>query len=84
MKDLDEPGLVSGYYTLALPTTIEQVQEPRSTHSFFSENFVDAELVPCYVGDCSGATTAVTSDSWARIKAAFQYGGGAAGRHAKP
>ena len=34
---------------------------------------VDAELVPCFVGDCSrSVTTSVTENSWGRIKASFQ------------
>ena len=37
-----------------------------------ADNSVDGELVPCYRGDCSGASTAVKQDSWARIKASFR------------
>ena len=33
---------------------------------------VDAELLPCFHGDCSGASTAVRADSWGRIKASFR------------
>ena len=34
--------------------------------------FADAELIPCYRGDCSDAPTGVTQDSWGRIKASFR------------
>ena len=37
-----------------------------------ADNFVDGELIPCFRGDCSGATTAVSQDSWGRIKASFR------------
>jgi len=35
----------------------------------YSSEFVDGVLIPCNVLDCSGATTPVSPDSWARIKA---------------
>lgn len=38
-----------------------------------SEGFVDAELVPCHVSDCSGSPeTGVRADSWGRVKASFR------------
>ncbi|NKB66639.1 MAG: hypothetical protein GKR89_06225 [Candidatus Latescibacteria bacterium] len=44
------------------------------TGTTVSDGFVDAELIPCKVLDCSGAqTTAVQSTSWARIKASLSY-----------
>jgi len=39
----------------------------------FADKFVDGELIPCSVGDCSGGpSSAVRSDSWGRIKASFR------------
>ena len=37
-----------------------------------ADNFVDGELIPCYRGDCSGATTGVSQDSWGCVKASFR------------
>ena len=37
-----------------------------------AECFADGELIPCYRGDCSGASTVVKQDSWGRIKASFR------------
>lgn len=38
-----------------------------------ADGFVDAQLVPCGILDCSGAAdTAVRQDSWGRIKASFR------------
>ena len=72
--DGDEPVSVSLIYILAVPTHYATVQDGSSSfgHSFFTENFVDGELIPCYHGDCSRASTAVQPSSWARIKAAFR------------
>ena len=39
----------------------------------WADNFVDDQLIPCTVGDCSRArASAVVSDSWGRIKASFR------------
>lgn len=45
-----------------------------SDHGFSASYFVDAELIPCQVGDCSEApkASAVQSNTWARIKASFR------------
>ena len=40
--------------------------------SLFVGELVDGALIPCFRGDCSGATTAVSQDSWGRIKASFR------------
>ena len=37
-----------------------------------ADYFADAELIPCHRGDCSGAATGVSQDSWGRIKASFR------------
>lgn len=37
-----------------------------------ADNFVDGELVGCSGGDCGQAPTAVSSESWGRIKAALR------------
>ena len=37
-----------------------------------ADYFADVELIPCFRGDCSGASTAVKQDSWGRIKASFR------------
>ena len=38
-----------------------------------ADAFVDAELIPCFVSDCSGGTdTVIRQNSWARIKASFR------------
>ena len=39
---------------------------------FNADLFADGELIPCFRGDCSGATTAVSQDSWGRIKASLR------------
>ena len=61
-----------GIYRLAVPTVSGEIGDASSSHQGFAENFVDGELIPCYRGDCSGATTAITRDSWGRIKASFR------------
>jgi len=66
LMDLDKPLFTKGAYWLALPTVSS------GFHDLFAENFVDGELIPCDRGDCSGATTAVSQDSWGRIKASFR------------
>lgn len=73
--DADETGSVSGQYNLATPTVSETITADGFTFSTngFSDNFVDAELIPCFHGDCSRASaTAVRPSSWARIKASFR------------
>ena len=74
VMDLDKPLFSTGDYWLALPTVMgEAAQGDYSvSHDLFAENFVDGELIPCYRGDCSGATTVVRMDSWGRIKASFR------------
>ena len=42
------------------------------SQSASADNFADGELIPCFRGDCSGATTAVSQDSWGRIKTSFR------------
>ena len=42
---------------------------PSSDLTTSTYNFVDGQLIPCTVGDCSRATTAVSQNSWGRIKA---------------
>lgn len=65
VHDSDASGWNQGHYLLARPT-FDVNGQPFT----WAENFVDGELVPCYVGDCSrGRRTAVAVDSWGRIKA---------------
>ncbi len=69
VQDNDRPGsVVSDLYRLVLPTFDGGGLYP----TMWSENFADGELIPCYRGNCSGATTAVSEDSWGRIKASFR------------
>ena len=44
----------------------------QSETTFNASMFADAVLIPCDYLDCSRARTAVTRDSWGRIKASFQ------------
>ena len=69
--DMDVPTRLNGMYELALPTVKFMSDDGTWGHDGFADNFVDGELIPCYRGDCSGATTAVEQDSWGRIKASF-------------
>ena len=72
--DIDRPDLFFRFYILAVPAKAGvrvEGTDGQITDSF-AENFVDGELIPCYRGDCSGATTAVRLDSWGRIKASFR------------
>ena len=69
--DKDERPVDGGIYALPEPIMFEEAPTGSSNH-FFAENSVDGELTPCYQGDCSGATTAVSQDSWGRIKASFR------------
>ena len=39
---------------------------------YHADLFADAELIPCHRGDCSGAATGVSQDSWGRIKASYR------------
>lgn len=69
--DIDD-DVFRGDYRLVLPTVFENYSCDGSayTDSEFADNFADAELVPCFHGDCTGSSsTAVVRDSWARIKA---------------
>ena len=68
--DSDVPMRADGTYVLALSTIVVRVEG--FSHDGFAGNFADGELIPCYRGDCSGATTAVDLDSWGRIKASFR------------
>ena len=68
--DADEETRMSGWFRLALPVVEGEGQS--GSHDFYADNFVDGELIPCFRGDCSGATTAVSQDSWGRIKASFR------------
>ena len=70
--DMDVPMRSDGTYVLALSTVMFMSEDGSWGHDGFSDNFVDGELIPCYRGDCSGATTAVSQDSWGRIKASFR------------
>ena len=74
VEDSDRESFSSGWFRLALPEIVGQGQSGdfTYTHFMFAENFVDGELIPCHRGDCSGATTVVTQDSWGRIKAGFR------------
>ncbi len=63
--DIDEPSWMQGLYYLT-PRTIEPGQP------WTADTFADGELIPCFRGDCSGAITAVSQDSWGRIKASFR------------
>jgi len=72
VTDFDVADVPDGSYILAMPTVSGEIGDPSSTHQGFAENFVDGELVPCFRGDCSGATTAVQMNSWGRIKASFR------------
>jgi len=74
LEDMDRPQFSSGWFQLALPvkTGAGQTDEFSYTHHMFADNFVDGQLIPCARGDCSGATTAVSQDSWGRIKASFR------------
>ena len=72
--DADHSGL-DGFYTLATSTVIGEAHTDGVTfrHDFFADNLVDGELIPCFRGDCSGGKrTAITQDSWGRIKASFR------------
>ena len=65
MVDSDEAGRMRQVFSLAgFPNT--------GGTSLSADYFVDGELIPCYRGDCSGATTAVSQDSWGRIKASLR------------
>lgn len=64
--DLDVPDRLSAWYTMALSTVVVD------THSGTADNLADGELIPCHVGDCSRGVTAVSSDSWARIKSSLR------------
>lgn len=72
--DGDVANRASATYTLAVATVHANVTagDFAYSHSAFADNFVDGELVPCDQADCSGATTSVKPDTWARIKAAFR------------
>ena len=72
--DWDRDPLSAGWYRLVLSETEGpgRTGDRTVTHDLFAENFVDGELIPCHRGDCSGASTAVSQDSWARIKASFR------------
>jgi len=74
VTDMDGTDGAIEISVLALPAMDDQPVEGTTNQvtSSFSENFVDGELIPCFRGDCSGATTAVTRDSWGRIKASFR------------
>ena len=72
ITDMDVPMRVKGTYVLALPTVYHYSDEDGFGHDGFAGNFVDGELIPCFRGDCSGATTGVSQDSWGRIKASFR------------
>lgn len=74
VSDMDRPEPAIEYFVLALPTIVDQRVEGSSNQvtDAFADNFVDGELIPCCRGDCSGVTTAVTQDSWGRIKAGFR------------
>ena len=70
--DMDVPMRSDGIYVLALSTVRYWYPGGGASHDGFADNFVDGELIPCERGDCSGATTAVSQDSWGRIKASFR------------
>ena len=74
VTDMDGSDRAIEFFVLALPAIVDQRVEGTTNQvtSAFADNFVDGELIPCYRGDCSGATTAVSQDSWGRIKASFR------------
>jgi hypothetical protein len=65
IPDFDtEAGAYHGFHTLSgQPNTWRE-----------ADNFVDGELIGCDTGDCGSApvATAVSADSWGRIKASFR------------
>ncbi|HJP32399.1 MAG TPA: hypothetical protein QGF95_17780 [Candidatus Latescibacteria bacterium] len=75
MHDSDETGRLSGEYYLAVPTVFGEIRvgDIVAQHDAFADNFVDGELVPCILDDCSGArnASAILRDSWGRIKSSL-------------
>ena len=68
--DVDEgtetSGLIQGKYNIPGYEPGSQADRGDDVDASF---WADAELVPCYTGDCTGASTALQGDSWGRIKA---------------
>ena len=73
--DIDVANVPDGTYILAAPTVTAETAGGSFINDGFADNFVDAELIPCYRSDCSGATTDVAQDSWGRIKASSEWDG---------
>lgn len=68
VSDSDDRGRSQGWYLLALPT-FDTTGQPIT----WAQNFVDGELIPCHIGDCSQSNgTAIVADSWGRIKASLR------------
>ena len=74
------PGLIVGFNVMVYDhdigtAKIEEVyQLPGDGDIWSADRFVDAVLIPCAESDCSGGpeNAAVSTDSWARIKASFR------------
>ena len=62
--DRDDYSGAQGVYLLGA--------SPRTFPGQWADDFADGQLIPCEVGDCSGASTAVRADSWGRIKASLR------------
>ena len=75
VEDSDRESFCSGWFKLAIPEVVGHGQSGDMTfsHFMFADNFVDGQLIPCHRGDCSGATTGVSRDSWGCIKASFKH-----------
>ena len=61
--------------------SIQRLSDPKTCEictefsAFLADSFVDGQLIPCQRGDCSGeeySPSAVSTDSWARIKASLR------------
>ena len=63
--DLDSDREWADEFVLANPSG-----PPEGGYS--ADLLVDGQLIPCNTGDCSGVSTAVSQDSWGRIKASFR------------
>ena len=75
VEEFDDRQWGVGFYIISLPWPIGGPIPAGADITgalYEADLFADAELIPCHRGDCSGATTGVSQDSWGRIKASFR------------
>lgn len=75
LRDRDGSEGRATEYVLAAPeiVTADRVGDAELLHDLNAGNFVDGELVPCFVDDCSRSRmSAVGISSWGRIKASLR------------